>query len=517
MLTESEIKRFIDEDETSEKKRFAKIGQRYYEGDHDIKNYRMFYYNTDGELVEDKARANNRICHPFFTELVDQLAAYMLSFEENPIKAKANIEGLQEHLDIYFDDEFWAEIQELITGVDAKGFEYIYAYKNADDRIAFQCADSLGVVEVRAKDTDDGCEYIIYWYIDRIDKGKKKIKRIEVHTPNEIYFYSQVDDGRIVLDENEEINPKPNIVWKDPDTGAKYGGGLGFIPFWRLDNNRKQFSGLKPIKALIDDYDLMECGLSNNLQDFDKPIHLVKGFEGDNLDELQQNIMTKKMLGVDENGGLEILTVNVPYQARKTKADEDEKNIYRFGMGFNSSQAGDGNVTNVVIRSRYTLLDLKANKLEKLLKRFLKGIIRVVVDEINSVNGTGYQYSDVEIHFDRIIPTNEQENVNNAMVEAQTIQTKINNFLNAQMLIGDEATLKGICEILDLDFDELKEQMETTPEEDLFGAMETLDEVATEEETEESTVEESGGISTEEEATQNKVLEMLESLLKEVE
>lgn len=515
MLTEAEIKRFIDDDFNSEKKRFAMIGQRYYDGDHDIKQYRMFYYNADGELVEDTTRANNRICHPFFTELVDQLAAYMLSFEENPIRAKANVEGLQDHLDEYFDDEFWAEIQEVISGANSKGFEYLYAHQNEDDRISFHCADGMGVVEVRAKDTDDGCEYIIYWYIDRIDKGKKAIKRIQVHSANETYFYTQVNDGKIVLDDNEPINPKPSIVWKKD--GKKYGSGFGYIPFWRLDNNRKQISGLKPIKALIDDYDLMECGLSNNLQDFDKPIHLVKGFEGDNFDELQQNIKTKKMLGVGESGGLEILTVDVPYQARKAKADEDEKNIYRFGMGFNSSQAGDGNVTNVVIRSRYTLLDLKANKLEKQLKKFLKNPIRVVIDEINKKNSTGYQYSDVEIHFDRIIPTNEQENVSNALVEAQTVQTKINNFLNAQILIGDEATLKGICEILDLDFEELKAQIETeSPEEDLFGAMDDLEGVEPEDQVPEEP-EASGGISTEEEETQNKVLEMLESLLKEVE
>ena len=472
MLTEAEIKRFIDDDFNSEKKRFAKIGQRYYEGDHDIKQYRMFYYNDDGELMEDTVRANNRICHPFFTELVDQLAAYMLSFEENPIRAKANVDGLQEHLDTYFDDEFWAEIQEVITGANAKGFEYLYAHQNEDDRLSFHCADSMGVVEVRAKDTDDGCSYIIYWYIDRIDKGKKKIKRIQVHSANETYFYTQVNDGRIVLDDNEKINPKPSIVWTAD--GKKYGSGFGYIPFWRLDNNRKQISGLKPIKALIDDYDLMECGLSNNLQDFDKPIHLVKGFPGDNLNELQQNIKTKKIMNVDPEGGLEILTVDVPYQARKTKADEDEKNIYRFGMGFNSSQAGDGNVTNVVIRSRYTLLDLKANKLERNLKRFLKDPIRVVIDEINSTNGTGFQYTDVEIHFDRIIPTNEKENVENEKIKAEAEQLRINTILNIATIIGDEETLKLICDAYDLDFDDLKGKMVKAPEEELEGAMETL-------------------------------------------
>jgi len=60
----------------------------------------------------------------------------------------------------------------------------------------------------------------------------------------------------------------------------------------------------------------------------------------------------------------------------------DGQNIYRFGMGFNSLQVGDGNITNVVIKSRYSLLDLKCNKKEKQLKKFLKKIVKVVLDEI---------------------------------------------------------------------------------------------------------------------------------------
>lgn len=482
MLTENEIKRFIEDDAMSDKKRMATTGQRYYDAEHDILNYRMFYYNADGILVEDRARSNSRICHPFFTELVDQLAAYIMSFDENPIKAKDTADGLQEQLDLYFDDEFWSEIQELITGTNAKGFEYLYAFKNIEDRLTFRCADSLGVVEVRAKDTDNNCEYIIYWYVERIGKDKKLIKHIEVYDKDQIWFYNQVDDGHIVLDEDAPINPVPNILWKDKKTGVHYGDSLGFLPFWRLDNCRKQFSGLKPIKGLIDDYDLMECGLSNNLQDFDKPIHLIKGFQGDNLDELQQNIMTKKLIGVDENGGLDILTVDVPYQARKTKADEDEKNIYRFGMGFNSAQSGDGNITNVVIRSRYTLLDLKAKKLIKRLKRFLKGIIMVVLDEINSKNGTDYQYSDVTIEFTPIIPTNEQENAQIAYTEAQAEQIRINSIMNAATIIGDEETLKGICDILDLDFEELKGQLEQMNEaQNTANAQSLLEGVVTDE------------------------------------
>lgn len=480
MLTEAEIKRFIDDDSNSKKKQLARVGQRYYEADHDILKSRFFFYNADGKLVEDTTRSNIKICHPFFTELSDQLSAYILSFKDNPIRAKETADGLQDILDDYFDDDFYTEIGELITGTYNKGFEYIYAYKNAEGRLSFQCADSLGVVEVRAKDTDDNCEYYIYWYIDRIDKGKKEIKRIQVWSDKETWYYTQTNNGEIALDDSVEINPRPHVVFTDQKTNKKKGYSFGFIPFWRLDNNKKQISGLKPVKHLIDDYDIMECGLSNNLADFDTPLHVVSGFEGDSLDELQQNLKTKKIIGVDTEGDVQIRTVDIPYQARKTKADEDEKNIYRFGMGFNSSQVGDGNITNVVIRSRYTLLDLKASKLERRLKRLLKQLVKVVLDEVNKEKGTDYNSSDVYFDFVHEIMTNESENYENEKVKAETQGIFINNILNAAARLDDETVAKAICDAFDINYEDIKDKL-PKQEEGTKEAQDILDSVLPEE------------------------------------
>ena len=460
----SEIKRLIDDDYNSEKKRFARVGQRYYEAKHDILKYRMFYFNADGNLTEDKYRNNARISHPFFTELSDQLSAYMLSFSENPMQAKDTAEGLQEYLDEYFDDDFWSEIGELITGAYNKGFEYLYAYKNKDGRLAFQCADSMGVVEVRKKDTDDNCEYYIYWYIDRIEKGRKEIKRIQVWSAKDTTYYVQAGDGKIELDDEVEINPRPHVVFTN-SKGQRMGYGLGFIPFWRLDNNKKRISGLKPVKPLIDDYDLMQCGLTNNLVDFDTPLHVIKGFEGDNLDELQRNLKTKKIVGVDEEGGVDIKTVDIPYQARQAKAAEDEKNIYRFGMGLNMLGLKDtASTTNIAIKAAYSLLDMKANKLEKRLKRLLKEVLRVVLNEINETNKTGYKVSDVKMEFSRSVMTNETENTTNEKVKAETQQVQINTLLNLAATLDNETIVRAICDVMDIDYEQIKDKLPEDPE-----------------------------------------------------
>ena len=456
MLTVEDIKRFIDEDASSKKKRLAKKGMEYYEGEHDILSYRLFYYNADGKLVEDTTRSNIKIPHPFFTELVDQAVQYILSGEDSIIKSDKP--ELQTAMDRYFDDEFIAELSEVLTGGQAKGFENMYAYKNEEDRTAFMCADSMGVVEVRAKDTDTNTEHVIYWYIDRIEKGKKVIKRIQVWDNTQVEYFVQVDNGEIEKDASESVNPKPHVQYeKDGKTYVKGNGGYGFIPFFRFDNNKKQISSLKPIKPLIDDYDLMASSLSNNLADFDTPIHVVKGFQGDNLDELQTNLKTKKLIGVDDEGGVEVHTVDVPYQARVAKLELDEKNIYRFGMGLNTAGLKDTNATtNVAIKAAYSLLDLKCAKLIIQLKKFLRKIIKVVIDEINETQGTDYQMKDVYFNFSPEIMSNAQENAQIELIEAQRKQAEINTLLNLATYLDNETLMQLVCEQLDIEYEDIK-------------------------------------------------------------
>ena len=168
----------MNDDMASKKKKNAKVGQDYYEGKHDILNYQLFYFNADGELTPDTTRSNIKIPHPFFTELVDQCVQYMLSGKEGFMKS--DIPELQKYLDEYFNDneDFTSELSETITGCKSKGFEYMYGYKNEEGILSFQCADSMGVVEVDKKYTDDNIDYVIYWYVDRIKDGKaiKKIR-----------------------------------------------------------------------------------------------------------------------------------------------------------------------------------------------------------------------------------------------------------------------------------------------------------------------------------------------------
>lgn len=471
MLNEKDILSFISEDMGSKLKERARVGQRYYEGRHEILNYQLFYFNSDGELVEDRTRSNIKISHPFFTELVDQQVQYMLSGKGAFMRS--DDPELQVILDEGFNDneDFLSELYETIQGTIAKGFDYLYLYKDEDGKMCFQNGDSLGVIEVPAKYSPDGEDHVIYHYVDRIEKNKL-VKRVQVWDRKQTYFYL-MDEEKLIPDPAEPINPRPHSIYELD--GETYAEDFGTIPFFRLDNSKKRVSGIEAVKALIDDYDLMSCGLSNNLQDASEYLVVVKGFQGDGLEELMQNIKTKKHIGVDGEGGgnVEFKTVDIPYEARKIKLELDEKNIYRFGMGFNSAQLGDGNITNIVIKSRYALLDLKSNKLEILLKQFLRKILKVYLQNVNEENGTDYQVKDVYFVFEREIMTNAQDNATIEKTDAETQQIKINTMLGLESHFGNELVIQNICEILDLEYEEIKGKL-PDPEENVLGKVNAI-------------------------------------------
>lgn len=449
----------ISKDRVSSIKAKAKEGIAYYKGQHEILNYRLFYYDSNGMLKEDKYRSNIQIPHQFHTELVDQKVQYLLS---NPIEVITEDQALQDYLKEYINEDFQEVLQNAIEGASNKGLEYVYAYIDSSNKISFQVADSLNVIPVYDELNNYALKCIVRYYDTKIqDKDKQvTITKAEVWTDKDVTYYVKDGDSKdFKLDDSIKPNPRPHITLED-EKAFYDGGGLGYIPFFKLQNNKYEKTDLEPIKALIDDYDLMACSLSNNLQDFQEAIYVVRGYPGDNLDELTTNLKTKKTIGVDETGGLDVKTIDIPHEARKVKLDLDKESIYKFGMGFDSSQIGDGNITNVVIKSRYALLDLKCNKAEIRLRKLIRQLLKVIVEDINKRFNKAYSFMDIDINIVRETMVNENDVANNEKIEAEKQGQLIDNILTAATRLDDDTVLKCLCNILELDYEEVKEKLE---------------------------------------------------------
>ncbi|MCJ7839970.1 phage portal protein [Lederbergia sp. NSJ-179] len=459
------LSKAIQEDKHSQAKDKARQGQAYYDYKHDILNNRIFYLDDNDVLQEDTFASNIKIPHPFFTELVDQKVQYLLS---NPVEVEVEDEQFQEYLKEYYDEDLQLFLQEALEGASVKGFEYAYARTTAQDILKFQVSDSLQTFDVY-DDNGDLKAVVRYYNKDITRDGKNTpVEHAEVWDDKQVTFYVKDKNGNFVLDQKREMNPRPHIV-AIQDDGQVLERSYGTIPFYKLGNNKKNQTDLEPIKALIDDYDLMACFISNNLQDFTEAIYVVKGYPGDDLNKLRKNIKAKKTVGVSETGGLDIKTFNIPVDARKTKLEINKDAIYKFGMGFDSTQVGDGNITNIVIKSRYALLDMKANKAEIRLRSLLKWMNELIVQDINRRHGTAYKASDIKVTITRETMVNETDLVDRAKTEADTKQVIIQTILSVAPRLDDETVLKMICEQFELDWEEVQELLDSEDYEEGFS------------------------------------------------
>ena len=451
MLTTSEILAAINNEFNSKKYQLAKKGLRYYEGDHDILDYKIYYIDQDGMAVEDNTKSNIKISHAYLTELINQKVSYFHNIKKDFVFS--DIPELQAALKERFDDEFFAELVDVLKYGSAEGWSYLYRYLDEEGKSRFNFAEGLGVCEIPSHIASDEMAHIIYCYVEKI-KDNKKLEAVLDYTNESVTYYKKTGNS-LMLDDRYKINPRPLILSQPDENGAIYYDQFKRIPFYRFSNNKKEFSDLKPIKGLIDDADMMACSLSNNLQDLSEGIYMVKNYQGTNAEEFIQNVKAKKYVGVGADGDFDVKTFDIPYDARKVKLEIDKEGIYKFGQGFDSSKVGDGNLTNVVIKSRYSELDMKVNDLEIQVRKFLKPIIKDVIDEINKELKTNYKYSDVYVEFERATIINEQETVQNNLTKAQQRQIDINNILSLNSILPEEEIRKEICRILELNYEDI--------------------------------------------------------------
>lgn len=456
------LKKAIDKDRGADYKAKMRQGVDYYKYKHEILNLRFFYVDNEGKVHEEMARSNIKIAHSYFTELSDQKTQYLLS---NPVEVATEQEGLQLYLGEYLDEDFQLMLQEIIDGGSQKGYEFVYT-KLGEDKLQFSVADSLKVIQIF--DENNKLVAIVRYYDAEVYQEDKAITvtKAEIWDKEKAWYFVSRENKEFKLDPSVEVNPMYFDTRVHKETKEALGRSLGkvleiedFIPFLRYDNNKYQTTDLEPIKALIDDYDLMACSLSNNLQDFDQPFFAVKGFNGDGYEQLINNLRSRGAVGTGENGGIEVHTVNIPVEARKEKLRVDKEGIYKFGMGFDSSQVGDGNITNVVIQSRYTLLDLKCNKAEIRLRKLLKQMLKLIIADINRRFGKAYNAEDLIINITRDTMIDETENETREKTKAERRQIEIDNVLNAATRLDDESVLKYICEILELDYEEVQKKL----------------------------------------------------------
>ena len=196
--------------------------------------------------------------------------------------------------------------------------------------------------------------------------------------------------------------------------------GYGRLPLIPLKANADGTSELTPaIKAKIDAYDTILSDFADNLDRANDVYWVLNNFGGtmDEVAELLEQINRVKAVanlsdGTGSGATAEPHTIEVPYIARREALGLLERALYQDYMALDMDAITGSSLTNVAIRAATANLNLKADRYEWQVRRFVQELLRLI----------GHPTED--IRFVRQTITNESEVVQDIYAMRQDIDQR---------------------------------------------------------------------------------------------
>lgn len=468
-LNQSEIiKQIINDFSVDAKTKFMEIGQRYYEGQHDIlkKDFRqtVVYDKVPAEQSEDgkehevahtvvnSNNSNMHNIHPFHRLLVDQKVGYIVG-KPPTISVDGEKDFETALTEITTDEDFADMLADWVKEASNKGIGWVHVYYDQDGELHYDIVPAGEIIPFYDSEHQTRLEHVVRFYTFDVVKNGQTIKRYKVEwwTANDVTYYIQDEQNNYILDSSYNPNPAPHywdVTKVDGAEVKRVPHSWGRVPFIPLHNNSEDTSDLggqdangQPcgIKSLIDAYDMISSATTNDQIDLVALYWIVRGFGGETARELVKRLQMNKVVNVDGAGsddGVTAQQVTLSVADRCKWLDMLRHDIYHFGMGIDTSDEQLGNnPSGVALKFKYTQLDLKANPLILKLKKALKELFWFITQDINRRNKTEYDSSKIKVTINKTMIVNDAETVNMIMQSRGLVPDKI--LLEKHPLVDD--------------------------------------------------------------------------------
>lgn len=349
----------------------ARDTQKYYEGENvTISRYEKIIYDAMGIAKIDRTAPNHKLKTAFFQFVVDQLVSYLLGngvqFDDRPKKIT---------------EEFDLDLVDLATAACIGGVAFGYpelqpAALGEQEQYKLRVFSVTEFVPLYDENTGELRAGIRFWQVDY-----DKPLRATLYEQDGYTEYLKPDDGNIRI--LKPFQTYKQIIKTSVMDGTVIAPGEPFpgFPIIPLKYNEKMFSAMHGNRATIDAYDLLTSGLVNDVDEGTLLYWAVKGYGG--MDEENDAnwldvLRRTKIAHVDMEGDAEPHTVEAPVQSTQTAIDMLNKKLYTDFQAFDASAVSAGNQTATAIKASYVPLDLKTDKFEKQVTKFILGILRII-------------------------------------------------------------------------------------------------------------------------------------------
>ena len=399
-VLERQIKAFID----SDTRKWQITGERYYNGKQDILDAYRTIIGEGGVCQSVDNLPNNKLIDNQYAKLVDQKVNYQFG---KPFVANTENDTYQGLIKKVFNKRFFRTFRNV--GYDSLngGIGWLYPYID-EGEIKFKRFPPYEILPIWSDIEKTELKEAIRVYKESSYEGDNKVvkTKIDLITVDGVYPYV-LESGKLIPDVEREFTPYISVI--NGEQVAYYNWGR--VPLVPFKSNNKEIPLIRRVKSLQDAINTVTSMFLNNMQeDARNTILVIRNYGGQNLGELRKNLALYGAVGVDGDGGIDTLTVEVNAQNYKELLKILKDAIISNGRGYDAKDDRMSNNPNQMnIQSMYSDIELDANGIEIEFQAAFEELLYFVNQFLLNTGRGDYRNEEVEIIFNRDMLVNEKE------------------------------------------------------------------------------------------------------------
>lgn len=409
-LTDNKVVLMINDFNNSDKRSWMTIGDRYYKVENDIFK-RKITRNVKGVEVELTYKANNKLAHSKYKNMVDEKVAYLLSKD---YALKCDDESYVEKVKDVLGKHFQYQLSGLGYEASNKGIAWLQAYIDEEGKFRTMIIPSEQCIPIWRDNSHTELESMIRVYetvVWEYDK-KKTITNVEVWGKDGVSYYRL--EGKLLIADYDKNNDNNGPVAHYRKGDMWYAWGR--VPFIAFKNNRIELPDIKFVKSLADNYDLSRSEAANYVEEVKNLIFILKGYGGEDIHEFMRVLNEDRAIPIDDpkDGGVDALTPQMDITALREHYEQLKRDLTEDGQSINKDLDKFGSApSGVALKFMYSGLDLKCNALESEFKMGFENLLYFINIYLSENNLGLYKNVDLDIIFNRDMKINESEVIEN--------------------------------------------------------------------------------------------------------
>lgn len=366
-----------------------KTSKDYYNTNNDISNNKrddtqlLSAMLNKGNLAGAKdliRRADNRASSNFHQILIDQEAGYLATSDPS---IDLGDKKLNNDVKQALGDKFSLVLNKLVVDASLAGQAWLHYWKD-DKGIHYGVIPPDQIYPIYDDTLEDNLLAVVRVY-KRFNNQGKLDTIVEYWNSETCTVFKEQDDANepLIYCDDEFTNVDVTAEYAT-GTSAVLKHGLGDVPFICFNKNIDKKPELSKYKDTIDIYDKVFNGYANDLEDIQQTILILKGFGGEKISQLWQNIREDKAIKLDlmgtGNEGVDTLNIDIPVDAKNAMLDITKKKIFDDGQGIDpQSFMTNSAISGKAIKGLYASLELKASTTEKYFRPALAKLVRAIL------------------------------------------------------------------------------------------------------------------------------------------